>query len=108
MTMTYAEQAASIALAVLGVALTRALPFLVFSPKRPVPQVVRYLGRCLAPAVFGLLVVYCFRGPLTGGPHGGAMFAASVATAIIQALLRRMMLSILLGTGFYIALLMLQ
>lgn len=39
----------------------RALPFFVFG-NRPVPPVIRYLGRILPMAVMATLVVYCLRG----------------------------------------------
>lgn len=105
MTLTLSEQIAMIALAALGVALTRILPFVLFSPDRPTPPVIRYLSKCLAPAVFGLLMVYCFRGPLSGGPHGLPMLLATAVTVATQVLTRRMMVSLLVGTAAYIALL---
>lgn len=39
----------------------RALPFAVFG-NRPVPAVIRYLGKLLPMAVMATLVVYCLRG----------------------------------------------
>lgn len=100
--MSVIEKVLLIAAAVLGVALTRFLPFLCFSPNKPPPSFVRYLSAWLAPAVFGLLMVYCFRLPLSGGPHGLPMLLATFVTAAAQALWRKMMLSLLLGTGSYL------
>lgn len=102
--MTLGEQAVLIGCAMVGVALTRFLPFLCFSPEKPTPRFVVYLSKCLAPAVFGLLMVYCFRGPLSGGPNGFPMAIATVVTAVTQILGRRMMLSLIIGTGVYLAL----
>ena len=65
--MTGFEKAIVISLAVLGVMSTRFLPFLIFRPNRPTPPLVRYLGKWLGPAVFGLLVVYCFRQTIATG-----------------------------------------
>ena len=52
--------------------LTRFLPFLIFSSKdQQPPEVVRYLGRVLPAAIFGMLIVYCLKGvSLTSGSHG--------------------------------------
>ena len=38
---------------------TRVFPFLVFPKGKEIPDVVKYLGRVLTPAVLGMLVVYC-------------------------------------------------
>lgn len=105
MTMTLAERIAMIALAALGVMLTRFIPFLCFPPGRETPPVVRYLSKCLAPAVFGLLMVYCFRHQIAGGPNAMPMLLATTATAAVQAASRNMTLALLLGTGSYMALL---
>lgn len=95
---------ASVALCVAGVALTRFLPFLVFRPGRPTPPFVAYLGRWLGPAVFGLLVVYCFRGAVTTGERLLPMLLATAATMALQVRLGRMMLSMAAGTALYMAL----
>ena len=43
--------------------LTRFLPFLIFSSKdQQPPEVVRYLGRVLPAAIFGMLIIYCLKG----------------------------------------------
>lgn len=102
--MTHGEQAVLIACAVAGVALTRFLPFFCFSSEKPTPRFVVYLSKCLAPAVFGLLMVYCFRGPLSGGPNGLPMAIATAVTAATQIIGRRMMISLIVGTGVYLAL----
>ena len=102
--MTHGEQAVLIGCAMAGVALTRFLPFLCFSPGKHTPRFVVYLSKCLAPAVFGLLMVYCFRGPLSGGPNGFPMAIAAGVTGATQVLGRRMMLSLVVGTASYLAL----
>ena len=38
----------------------RAFPFLLFG-NRPLPKVVRYLGKALPPAIMTVLVIYCLR-----------------------------------------------
>ena len=62
-------------LIILAVALTtfatRVLPFLIFPKGKEIPEVVRYLGRVLTPAVIGMLVIYCLKGTtLSELPYG--------------------------------------
>ena len=59
--MTLAQRIITIALCVAGTMLPRFPPFLVFSPKKPTPPFVRYLGKALPSAIFGMLVVYCLK-----------------------------------------------
>ena len=49
--MTIEQQIITIGICVLGTMLTRFLPFLVFSSKKPTPEYVRYLGRALPAAI---------------------------------------------------------
>ena len=62
----------TIAVCAAATMLTRFLPFLIFSSKdQQPPEVVRYLGRVLPAAIFGMLIVYCLKGvSLTSGSHG--------------------------------------
>ena len=53
----------------LAVVLTRFLPFLVFSSKDHTPRFVQFLGRDLASAVFGMLVIYCLKDIDFHSPH---------------------------------------
>ena len=103
--MTMPQLLLGVALCVAGVALTRFLPFLVFRPGRPTPPIVAYLGKWLGPAVFGLLVVYCFRGPATTGEHLLPTLLATAATVALQLRFRQMMVSMAGGTLLYMALL---
>ena len=59
--MSEEEQSVTILVVVLGTILTLFLPYLVFTERRRIPQVITDLGRLLPPAVFGLLVIYCLR-----------------------------------------------
>ena len=59
--MTLTQQMITIAMVVLGTAITRFLPFLVFPAGKSTPKYIRYLGKVLPPAIFGLLVVYSLR-----------------------------------------------
>ena len=59
--MTLTEQIITIGIAVLGVQFTRWLPFWIFPANRPIPEYIRYLGKVLPAAMFGMLVVYCYK-----------------------------------------------
>jgi branched-subunit amino acid transport protein AzlD len=61
MTMTLPQQVITIAVCVAATMLTRFLPFLVFSSKKPTPAFIRYLGGVLPGAIFGMLVIYCLK-----------------------------------------------
>ena len=39
----------------------RAFPFVMFSGSRPVPAVIKYIGKVLAPAAIAMLVILRFR-----------------------------------------------
>ena len=79
--MTVTQQIITIALCVLGTMATRFLPFLVFSPDKPTPKYVQYLGKALPAAIFGMLVVYCLNDvSLFNGSHG---IPEAIAIAIV-------------------------
>jgi branched-subunit amino acid transport protein AzlD len=103
--VTISQQAATIGLCVLGTVITRFLPFVIFSPKRPTPKYVRYLGAALPPAVFGMLVVYCLREVDFASGSRGLPEALSIAAVVsLHAWKRQMLLSIAGGTVCYMIL----
>ncbi len=103
--MTLSEQIITIAVCVFGTMLTRFLPFLIFSSKKPTPKYIRYLGKALPCAVFGMLVVYCLKNvSLTSGTHGLPEFAAIAVTVCLHLWKRQMLLSIAGGTLTYMLL----
>ena len=59
--MNLTEQIITIGMVVLGTAITRFLPFLIFPAGKETPKYIRYLGNVLPPAVFGMLVIYCLK-----------------------------------------------
>ena len=59
--MTLSQEIITIGMVVLGTALTRYLPFLLFPAGKPTPKYIQYLGKVLPGAVFGLLVIYSLR-----------------------------------------------
>ena len=102
--MTLTQQIVTIGLCVLGTMLTRFLPFWVFRGGQ-VPAYVRYLGRALPGAIFGMLVVYCLRSvDLLAGSRG---LPEAIAIAVVAALhlwKGQMLLSIAGGTICYMLL----
>ena len=97
--MTILQQAITIILCALGTLLTRFLPFLVFSPKKPTPKYIQYLGSALPGAIFGMLVVYCLRN-VDGLPE----LIAIAVTISLHLWKRQMLLSIAGGTVCYMLL----
>ena len=101
--MTTLQTAVMIGMAALATQLTRWTPFLLF--RRKTPSVIAYLGAVLPSAIWGMLVVYCFRnGPLVTASNGIPEILASAATIGLQAWKRNMALSIAGGTLCYMAL----
>ncbi|QWW19555.1 AzlD domain-containing protein [Schaalia sp. 19OD2882] len=101
-------------LAVLGIVLVidfalRALPFAILEPLRE-SRFVRDMGRWMPAGILFVLAVVTLQGHMVAVP--GKWWAAAVATGLTVAthLLggRRMMLSILVGTASYVALLALS
>lgn len=106
--MTLLQQVITIAVCALATMLTRFLPFLLFSGRRPTPKYVTYLGRALPAAIFAMLVVYCLRNvSLFTGSHGLPEAIAIALTAGLHLWKRQMLLSIAGGTVCYMLLIQL-
>lgn len=82
--------------------LTRGIAFFVFRPGKTVPSYIKYLGRTLPSAIFGMLVVYCYQNTnvLTGN-HGIPEIAAGIIVALLHIWKRNAFLSIIGGTICY-------
>ena len=105
MPLTPMQTLASIAVMAVVTFLTRALPFLLFPAGRPTPAYIRYLGKVLPPAVFGLLVVYCLKGvSLLSGSHGLPEAISIAFVAALHLWKRQTLLSIAWGTVCYMLL----
>lgn len=100
--MTLTEKIFTIAMVVLGTMLTRFLPFLIFPGDKPTPAFVRYLGKVLPAAVFGLLVIYSLKDvQVFSGSHGIPELLAILLVIVLHVWKRQMLLSIAGGTIFY-------
>ena len=76
----------------------RAFPFLLFG-NRPLPKVIRYLGKALPPAIMTVLVIYCLRDiSFSQSPFGIPELAACALVVILQVVRKNMYLSIIAGT----------
>ena len=103
--MTLTQQMITIAMVVLGTGITRFLPFLVFPAGKPTPKYIRYLGKVLPPAIFGLLVVYSLRNvDILSGSHGIPELLAVLLVIGLHVWKRQMLLSIAGGTVCYMVL----
>lgn len=100
--MTTSEQFFTIVIAVVAVQLCRWVAFWAFPAHRPVPEFVQYLGKALPPAVFGLLVVYCYKNvDVFGEHHGMAEFIAGMVVVGLHLWRKNMFVSIGVGTVLY-------
>ena len=104
--MTAVQMGLTIAVCTAATMLTRFLPFLIFSSKeQQPPEVVRYLGRVLPAAIFGMLIVYCLKGvtPFSGS-HGIPEALALLATIALHKWKHQTLLSVAGGTFCYVLL----
>lgn len=103
--MTLSQQIITIALCAVGTMLTRFLPFLVFSSKKPTPRFVVYLGKALPAAVFGMLVVYCLKNVnVLSGSHGLPELISIAVVVALHLWKRQMLISVAGGTVCYMLL----
>lgn len=103
--MTLTEQIITVAMVVLGTAVTRFLPFLIFPAGKPTPKYIQYLGKVLPPAVFGLLVIYCLKNvSVFTGSHGAPELISIALVIALHVWKRQMLLSIAGGTVCYMLL----
>ncbi len=100
--MTLSQEIITIAICVFGTMATRFLPFILFSPKKPTPKYIQYLGNALPAAVFGMLVIYCLKNVnFISGNHGLPELIAIIVTIGLHQWKRQMLLSIAAGTICY-------
>ena len=105
MSMTTPQFILTIAVCTAATMLTRFLPFLLFSSKKQPPGIVRYLGRVLPAAIFGMLIVYCLKGVrLSAGSHGIPEAIAIAVTIALHQWKHQTLVSIAGGTLCYVLL----
>ena len=84
----------------------RALPFAAFRGEKTMPAWLERLGQTLPNAIMAVLVVYCLKGAAADFVGTGVPQLIAVAVVAVNYKLRHStFLSILLGTGAYMALL---
>ncbi|MBQ8621514.1 MAG: branched-chain amino acid transporter permease [Oscillospiraceae bacterium] len=84
---------------------TRFLPFLVFGENRKTPPIIEYLGKVLPFAIMGMLVVYCMKDvSFLTAPFGVPELLGCAAVALLHIWKRNSLLSIGVGTVFYMVL----
>ncbi|MGN0242620.1 MAG: branched-chain amino acid transporter permease [Lachnospiraceae bacterium] len=85
--------------------LLRFLPFWVFGGRHELPGFVLYLGKVLPQAIMGMLVVYCLKDvAIREAPHGVPELLACVIVAVLHKWKKNTLLSIIVGTVFYMLL----
>lgn len=103
--MTVKQQIITVAAVVLATVLTRFLPFMLFPSGKPTPKYIQYLGKYLPSAVFGLLMIYCFKNvSVFSGNHGLPELIATAVTVGLHLWKKQMLLSIAGGTVCYMLL----
>lgn len=103
--MTFAEEIITVAMCTIATMLTRFLPFMVFSSKKPTPKYIEYLGKLLPGAIFAMLVVYCLKNVnVTAFSYGLPELLAIIFTVIIHKWKKQMLISIAGGTICYMLL----
>ena len=103
--MTLAQQILTIAICALGTMTTRFLPFIVFSRGEETPKYIRYLGKALPGAIFGMLIVYCLKNvSVLTYSYGLPELIGIAVTAGMHIWKRRTLLSIAAGTAVYMLL----
>jgi len=96
--------AAAIGVIALMTWVTRGLPYLLFSVKKP-PRWVRELGATLPSAIMVILVAYCLRNTQWAtAPYGAAEILSVLLVAGVQAWRKNTLLSVLAGTVCYMVL----
>lgn len=96
---------AMILVAALVTAATRFLPFLIFGSGKKTPDIIVYLGKVLPYAIIGMLVVYCMKDvAFLQYPYGLPEIISCVVVAVLHLWKRNSLLSIGVGTVFYMLL----
>ena len=94
-----------VAVATIVTMATRFLPFLIFGGNRKTPNIIVYLGKVLPCAIMGMLVVYCLKDvSFLSAPYGIPELLGCLVVALLHLWKRNSLLSIGVGTVFYMIL----
>lgn len=86
----------------------RVLPFFAFSGNRKMPEWLDRLGQALPPAIMAVLIVYCLKDiPTDYRTSALPKFAGVIVTVLSYRFKHNTLISLVLGTGVYMALLQL-
>ena len=78
---------------------------MIFPAGKPVPKYIKYLGKVLPGAVFGMLVIYCLKGvTLIFAPYGIPEAIAVLVVIGLHLWKKQTLLSIAGGTAVYMVL----
>lgn len=103
--MSFTERLITIFLIFLATIILRFLPFVAFPENKPTPEFIKYLGKYLPGAVFGLLIVYALKDvTILSGSHGIPELIAILVTAAAHLWKKQMIISISAGTICYMLL----
>lgn len=99
--MTGFERILTILIAALATVITRFAPFIIFKGKKT-PKALDYLGFALPASVFGMLLVYALKDTVvTSFPFAIPEALGLIMTSIIYLWRKNTLLSIAVGTIFY-------
>lgn len=105
MTVTFKQQIITVGVIILATLIMRFAPFIAFPDNKPTPKFIKYMGKVLPAAVFGLLIVYCLKNvSIAAFPHGIPEFIGIAVTAVLQLWKKQMLISISAGTVCYMLL----
>lgn len=86
-------------------AFTRAIPFILFSGKKKMPPIIKYLSTVLPQSIMIILVIYSLRNlNFSAKPHGIPEIAAITITVLSYIKKKNTILSMSLGTLLYMVL----
>ena len=100
--MNTTHQIITIIIIAVATIFTRALPFMLFPSQKHTTPFVRFLGKYLASAVFGVLIVYCLKDvQFISGNHGLPQLLGILACILLHLWRKNLLLTIAGGTIFY-------
>ena len=84
----------------------RAVPFVIFSGKREMPEFVKSVANLMPAAIIAVLVIYCIKGDLVTLGMGTVNSLISICVVVLLHLWKRnILISIFGGTAVYMMLL---